>query len=90
MINWNDVLNDIISIIEPECVPVEYIVMVKFTDKNGIEHSLRGIELKNFMSEPGKTQAYEARIIVDVSKIKKTMMMDIVHFFDNLNSKNST
>ena len=41
-------------------------------------------ELKTFLNNPEKTQANEARIVVDVSKIKKAMMVDIVRFFDNL------
>lgn len=87
MINWNDILTDIVAIIEPEHVPLEYIIMAKFTDKDGIENIVKGIELKKFLEEPDRTSVHEARIIVDVSKMKKTMAIEIVRFFENLSAK---
>ena len=87
MINWNDALNDVIALIEPENVPIDYIVMAKYTDEHGVENTVRGVELKKFLTE--KAIYFEAKIIVNVGKIKKAMVMKIVHFFNELDSKST-
>lgn len=82
--HWNDILDDVISGLQPESVPIEYIIMAKLIDQFGIERTIRGAELIEFMADPEKANVYEARVILDVRKIRKTMNADIIKFFENL------
>jgi hypothetical protein len=85
--NWNDVLDDIISGLQPQNVPVEFIVMAKLTDRTGVEQVLRGDDLVTFMANPEKANAKGAKIVLDVRKIRRSMSNEIVRFFENLAAK---
>ena len=82
--NWKDILDEIIGRLQPEHVPVEYIIMAKLIDQNGIERVIKGVELADFMANPEKANVKEARVILDVTKIRKAMMHDVTVFFDEL------
>jgi len=85
--NWNDILDEVIERLQPEHVPIEYIIMAKLTDHDGIERVIRGEELAEFMANPEKANIREARVVLDVRKIRKTMLSEVTAFFDKLSSE---
>ncbi len=85
--NWNDILDEVIGRLQPEHVPIEYIIMAKLTDFDGVERVIRGEELAEFMANPDKANVREARVILDVRKIRKAMLNDITAFFEKLSTE---
>lgn len=79
-----DILDDIISRLDPEDIPAEYIIMARITDMNGEEHVLRGEELKAFMENPNEF-ALTAQIILDVRKIRKAIVDYVNEVYDEVN-----
>lgn len=79
--NTNDILDEIISGLQPEDVPVEFIIMAKIVDFNGIERIIRGKELAEFMANPDRPDMAEARVILDVKKIKMAVLVEVAEFF---------
>lgn len=86
MTSAKDILDDIIGQLDPEEIPVEYIVMAKVTDFDGNERLIRGEELADFMRNPFEV-ASEARIILDVRKIRKTIVEEVNAVYDEVNRK---
>lgn len=84
--NWKDILDEVIGKLQPEYVPVEYIIMAKLIDQNGVEKVLKGLELAEFMDNPERANVREARVILDVAKIRKAMLRDVTEFFDKLSA----
>lgn len=82
--NSHDILDEIISNLDPEEIPAEYIVMAKITDFDGNEKIIRGDDLKAFMEAPFE-YASEARIILDVRKIRKTIIERVNSVYDAVN-----
>ena len=83
---WTDILGNIIAGLQPEHVPLQYIIMAKLTDHQGVERAIRGAELAHFMADPDKANVREARVVLDVRKIRKTMIAEITSFFDKLDA----
>lgn len=81
-----DILDDIISRLDPEEIPVEYIIMAKVTDYDGNERIIKGEELKSFMENPFEVAA-EARIILDVRRIRKTIVEAVNLIYDEVNKR---
>lgn len=79
-----DILDDIISRLDPEEIPADYIVMAKLTDFDGNERIIRGEELREFMQSPFE-HAAEARIILDVRKIRKAIVEEVNWVYDEVN-----
>ena len=84
MITPSDILDDIIGCIDPEEIPVEYIVMAKITDYDGNDKIIKGVDLIPFMKNPFE-KAAEARIILDVRKIRKTIVEAVNYVYDEVN-----
>lgn len=84
MTSAKDILDDIIGQLDPEEIPVEYIVMAKVTDFDGNERLIRGEELAEFMRNPFEV-ASEARIILDVRKIRKAIVEEVNAVYDEVN-----
>jgi hypothetical protein len=80
-----DVLDDIIARLDPEDVPVEFIVMAKITDFQGAERIVKGQELLHLMKHPDQYQIAEARVILNVKKIRKAIMAEVSYFYDEVN-----
>lgn len=81
----NDILDDIIGDLQPENVPAEYIVMAKLVDDHGIERVVRGEELASFLAHPELEACTEARVVLDVRKIRAAIITQMNIFFDHLN-----
>lgn len=82
--NWNDILDELITVLQPEQVPIDYIIMAKLIHHDGTERTIRGEELVSFMAFPEKIIVKEARVILDIRKIRRTMHGCVTIFFDNL------
>lgn len=82
--NWYDILDELITTLQPEQVPIDYVVMAKLIKHDGTERILRGEELISFMAFPEKVVVKEARVILDIRKIRKVMHGCVTSFFDNL------
>lgn len=82
----NDILDDIIGGLQPEDVPSEFIVMAKLVDDHGIERVVRGEELANFLANPELEGCVEARVVLDVRKIRAALVTEMNAFFDHLNA----
>ncbi|RYD66080.1 MAG: hypothetical protein EOP83_05950 [Verrucomicrobiaceae bacterium] len=80
-----DVIEEIISRLDPADVPVQYIVMAKIVDFKGEEKILRGEELKDMMENPDLHNIAEARVILNVKKMRKTVISEIDHIYDEVN-----
>lgn len=80
-----DILDDIISHLEPEDVPVEYIVMAKVTDFDGTERIIRGNELEAMIKSPHLYKIAEARVVLNVRKIRKAIMAEVNGVYDEVN-----
>ena len=76
-----DVLDDIISKLQPEEVPAEYIIMAKVTDIYGGERILKGSEIADWIKNP-KHDLVEAKLILDVRKIKSRILFEVANFFE--------
>ena len=81
-----DILDDIISRLDPEEIPAEYIVMAKITDLDGNEKIIKGEELKEFMTKPFEF-ASEARIILDIRKIRKAIIEEVNRVYDEVEAR---
>ena len=85
MMIYNNVLDQIISELQPEDLPAEYIVMAKVIDFDGNQKIIRGPELEKFMNNPNKTRGFlEARVILNVKKIREDILTDFLYFFEIL------
>lgn len=86
MSSQQDILDDIISSLETEDIPTEYIVMARVTDMDGNEHVLRGEELRIFM-ENSTAFAMSIQIILDVRRIRKAIVAFVNEVYDEVNSR---
>lgn len=80
-----DVLDEIIARLEPEDVPSEFIVMAKITDFNGVERIIKGSELEEMTRNPEKFHIAEARVVLNVKKIKKAIINEVNYLYDEVN-----
>lgn len=67
-----EVLDDIIGTLDPEDIPVEFILMAKVTDLDGRERVLRGSELAQFLNHPFNVA--EVRVLLDVKAIRAAII----------------
>lgn len=81
----NDVLDDIIAKLDVKDVPVEYIVMAKVTDQHGRERILKGEELESLLDETDDFDIVEARIILNVRKIRSAIVDAVNELYDEVN-----
>ncbi len=79
-----DVLDAIIAALDPDDVPPDFIVMVKVTDHQGLETVVKGAELERMMRNPELYQVAEARVILDVRRIRKTILDEINYILDEV------
>lgn len=80
-----EIIDEIINKLDPEDVPIEYIVMAKITDFQGNERIVRGKELSDLLRNPDLHQIAEARVILNVKKIRKAILDEINAVFDAVN-----
>lgn len=83
--DYNEILDEVISGLHPEDLPPEYIIMAKIIDVRGFEKVLRGIDLEIFLNNPNRGNGIvEARVIIDVRKIRAKVISILTDFFDRL------
>lgn len=82
-----DVLDDIISQLEPENVPSEYIIMAKVTDYAGAERIIRGPELDRIMQNPDSHQIVEVRVILNVKKLRRAIIDEVNDIYEEVNRR---
>jgi hypothetical protein len=80
-----DIIDDIIAHLEPEDVPFQYIVMAKIIDMDGTEHIVKGDALEEMLNNPNKYHIAEARVILNVKKLRKAIIEEVGYFFDEVN-----
>jgi len=82
------ILEEVISSLHPEDVPPEYIILAKVVDVYGTEKTLRGVDLEKFMNNPDRGRSFmEARVFLDVRKIRDKITNSVNSFFDELKSR---
>jgi hypothetical protein len=82
-----DVLDDIISRLDPEEVPPEYIVMAKITDFQGTTKLVKGKELEEMLKNPELHQIAEARVVLNVKKMRKAIATQVNYIYDEVNRR---
>ena len=82
---YTDVLSEIINNLKPETLPPEYIIMGRIVDIHGRVSTIRGRKLKSFLADDvARNAVQDARIIIDVRKIKIAFATEVGNFFDEL------
>ncbi len=81
-----DILDEIISAMDPTLIAPEYIIMAKVTGFDGEKYVLSGKELKEFMKNP-RQFASEARIIPDSRKIREAIITRVNVIYEQVNDK---
>ena len=80
----SDVLDDLIRNLDPEDVPIEFIVMAKVTDFDGNERIVRGEELEAVIRDPDLQQVAEIRVIYNVKKMRRAMTDEVSAVYDEV------
>lgn len=85
--NPTEILEDIIQQIDPEDVPVEFIVLARVTDMTGKEHTLKGKALEKVLRNPDQYRFREARVILNVKKMGEAIVDEMNDIFARLNRR---
>jgi hypothetical protein len=80
-----ETLDELISNLDPEQVPLKFIVMAKVTDFHGVERIIKGEELELMMEHPEQFEIAEARVILDVRKIRNAIIDEVNFAYDEVN-----
>jgi len=83
----SDLLDDIIQSIDPDEVPLEFIVFAKVTDFSGNERILKGEEMARVMRGPDRKRLAEARVILDVRRIRMAITACVNEIYDEINRR---
>jgi hypothetical protein len=81
----SELFDDIIQSIDPDEVPLEFILLAKVTDLYGHERVLKGAELARVMRGPERKRLTEARVILDVRKIRMAVVSGVNEIYDEIN-----
>jgi hypothetical protein len=80
----SDVLDDLIRNLDPEDVPIEFIVMAKVTDFEGNERIVKGDDLEKIIREPELQHVAEVRVIYNVKKMRRAIMEEVNAVYDEV------
>jgi hypothetical protein len=80
-----DIVDDIIGSLDPEDIPVEFILMAKITDFDGNERVLRGADLRDFLQNPFSVA--EVRVLLDVKNIRANILDTVSAIFTEVKRK---
>lgn len=83
MMSLQDIVDDIINRLEPEQIPIEFILEAKITDFNGNEVSITGDDLIEFMKAPFEV-ASEARIVLDITALRESIVNEVNSVYDEV------
>jgi ElaB/YqjD/DUF883 family membrane-anchored ribosome-binding protein len=81
----SELLADIIHNIDPDEVPLEYIILAKVTDYNNDEYILKGKELERVMRGPERKNLKDARVILNVRRIRDRIAAGVNEIYDEIN-----
>jgi hypothetical protein len=84
----SELFDDIIQSIDPDEVPLEFIILAKVTDFSGNDRVLKGPELAKVMRGPERRLVAEARVILDVRKIRAVVAAGVNEIYDAINQMN--
>jgi hypothetical protein len=84
-----DYIQELISQINPEQVPVEFIVMAQVTTYDGEERFVSGSELESIIENPDQHNVQEARVILDIRKIRQAITRETQKIFRDTKRINS-
>jgi len=79
-------IDEIINSIDPDQVPLEFISMAKVTTTDGIEKIMTKVDLDQFaimMSDPRRYNIAEARVIIDIEKVKEKIFAETEIIYEN-------
>jgi hypothetical protein len=82
-----DVLDDLIRNLDPEDVPLEFIVMAKVTDFDNRERIVKGEELEEIIRAPELQHVKEVRVIYNVKKMRKAITDEINAVYDEVSRR---
>jgi hypothetical protein len=80
----NDTLDQIISGLHPQDVPIEFIVMATITDRRGKERVIRGDEITEVFEDPYSHGVTEAKIIYNIKKMRKLVIAEVESIYDQV------
>lgn len=79
----SDVFDEIISSIQPENVPLEFIMLAQYTDHEGKQKVVRGPALEDFMKNPHSYNVLEARVVLNIRKLQQKMTLVVAALFSD-------
>ena len=82
----SSLFDEIISSIDPDDVPLEYVIMAKVVDYYGNERILQGEELHSTMRGPDRAKLREAKVILNVRAIREAVVAAVTAAFEELNA----
>lgn len=81
------ILNDIVSKLDPTEVPVEFIIMAQIRDIFGDRHFMQADEFKRVIPDPALNNIAEAKVILNVRKIRQTIVNEVNGIYDQVTKK---
>lgn len=81
----SELLADIIHNIDPDEVPLEFIILAKVTDYKDEEYILKGDELERVMRGPDRKKLKDARVILNVRRIRDRIAAGVNEIYDEIN-----
>ena len=82
--DFNNVIDDIMSQIQTEDVPFEYILMAKITDIHGMETIINGQEMADFIASTNRSGILDARVVLDLRRIRMAIISKITEFVNEV------
>lgn len=82
-----EIMNEIINNINIVEVPVEFIVMAQITDIRGVERFVKGDEFRKIIPNPHLHEIREAKVILNVHKIKKAIVNEVNAIYEDVNRR---
>lgn len=85
--NVSNILDEIIRDIDPDEVPVDYIILARATDMHGNERIIRGSsEIQDFLTTRYDDEhIMDARIVLNVKKMKQVVLDEINRIYSLVN-----
>lgn len=76
--------DSIVSSMDPKDVAIEFIVMAKVRDMDGVEHILVGDDLAHMMKFPELYEIAEARVVLDIRRMKSALRDELEAIYADL------
>jgi hypothetical protein len=79
-----DVVERIISNLDAETIPLEYIVLARITDINGRQYVVQGEDLEEALRGNGRHRIAEARVVLNVKRLRRAIIQNVDDFYDEV------